>query len=471
MSFVCLWNPTWQTAADSAEDRSPKSEDRSPSVLRPELAAILLSCAPHVAVGERGVIWVDARGFSAPEQLTLAANALMLLGNRGITGTRAALADTPIAAELAARGGRGNGDSSEGPVSIVKPGTDRAFVALFPIGVLDVPPRLVPLLFGIGVATCGELAVLEREAIEVRLGSEGVALWRLARADDRRSEALFPPAQRELPHASLDWVEYALKDPMRLLFVINSLIENVCTALIENGSGAREITLEFAMTDRTVETQPLRSARPTANRRTWIRLARTALDRLAFVAAVTGVAVRATRVTGQEAKQGDLFDRGFGSAVATEDAIAKLVEDQGNVVVVPENSGHPLLDARTKWTAMEDGRSKMDGRRPRTEDRSPKSEKQTPHLLLQLSPSPQAITVETVPRRDHFVPSRYRDTAGWHEIVQAAGPDRVSGGQCDSIRTYAREYFRCVTNEGALVWLFRDAQEKGGGWYLHGWWD
>jgi protein ImuB len=387
----------------------------------------------------------------------------MLLGNRGVTGTHAAIAETPIAAELAARTGHGN--KEEGPISVVAPGTDRAFVALFPIGVLNVPPRLVPLLFGIGVATCGELAVLEREAIEVRLGSEGVALWRLARADDRRSEALFPPAQRELPHASLDWVEYALKDPMRLLFVINSLIENVCGALIENGSGAREITIEFSLTDKTTQLQPLSSARPTANRRTWIRLARTALDRIVLTEAVTGVAVRATRVTGQESKQGDLFDRGFGSAQATEDAVAKLVEDQGSVVVVPENSAHPLLDARTVW--------KSENREPKTANRklAVKEKSAAPHLMLQLSPSPQSITVETALRRDHFVPSRYRDAGGWHEIVQAAGPDRVSGGQGDSMRTYAREYFRCVTNDGALVWLFRDAQEKSGGWYLHGWWD
>jgi protein ImuB len=474
MSFVCLWNPGWQTVAEfknpaAAGELNPRAN------VRPELAAILLACAPHVAVGEHGVIWMDARGFSATEQTELATNALLLLGNRGVTGTHAAIATTPIAAELAACGGRGN--KEEGPVSIVMPGTDRAFVALFPIDVLDVPPRLVPLLFGIGVTNCGELAVLEREAIEVRLGSEGVALWRLARADDRRSEALFPPAQRELPHASLDWVEYALKDPMRLLFVINSLIESVCNALIENGSGAREITIEFSLTDKSTQLQPLSSARPTANRRTWIRLARTALDRIVLTEAVTGVAVRATRITGQESKQGDLFDRGFGSAQATEDAVAKLVEDQGNVVVVPENSAHPLLDARTTWMPHNSPSVVKEERRTArvsllTTSRTPTAQPAVvPHLLLQLSPSPQSITVETAPRRDHFVPSRYRDAGGWHEIVQAAGPDRLSGGQGDSLRTYAREYFRCVTNEGALVWLFRDAQEKSGGWYLHGWWD
>ena len=96
MSFVCLWNPAWQTGGDSHEDRGPKTEDRTrssdlgPSVLRPELAAVLLACAPHVAVGERGVLWVDARGFDAPAQVALAAGALVLLGNRGVTGTRAA---------------------------------------------------------------------------------------------------------------------------------------------------------------------------------------------------------------------------------------------------------------------------------------------------------------------------------------------------------------------------------------------
>jgi protein ImuB len=52
-------------------------------------------------------------------------------------------------------------------------------------------------------------------------------------------------------------------------------------------------------------------------------------------------------------------------------------------------------------------------------------------------------------------------------VVNAAGPDRVSGGQWDV--TYAREYFRAVTSEGTLVWLFREAGRDR--WYLHGWWD
>ena len=34
---------------------------------------------------------------------------------------------------------------------------------------------------------------------------------------------------------------------------------------------------------------------------------------------------------------------------------------------------------------------------------------------------------------------------------------------------YAREYFRGVTVEGQLVWLFRDGRQDR--WFLHGFWD
>src|SRR5690606_11793230 len=87
-------------------------------------------------------------------------------------------------------------------------------------------------------------------------------------------------------------------------------------------------------------------------------------------------------------------------------------------------------------------------------------------LTLQLLPTPKLIQVETERRRDHEAPARGHDGA-WKRIVDVAGPDRLSGGQWD--RSYAREYFRVVTEDGLLLWIFRDALQ--GRWYLHGWWD
>jgi protein ImuB len=489
--------------------------------VHPEIAATLLARAPRVATGGmngRGVIWADARGFSTPGKAELANELLAILARRGINSARAGIADTPVAAEIAAvhGGSEGVGTST---LTIVPSRTDRAFVGLFPLSVLEVEQRLEPLFFGIGVSTCGELAALQRESIEVRLGSTAVPLWKLARADDPR--LIFSPAPAEAPHASLDWVEYALRDPMRLLFVLNNLIERVCTTLAVNGEGARELTIEFALTNRSVHVEMIRASRPTANRRTWIRLARTRVEHIKLTAAVTGITVHASKVAAREAPQGDLFDRGLASSEATEEAVARLIEDQGEVVVAPQNSAPPQLDQRTTMAPRKPVEAvtsvyaaeltKRDVRGPTSILPAPAEESRqsvrltpvpaltivrevpatsyqppatsSPKLLLQLAPSPLSITVETTPRRDHLVPIRFRDDEGWHEIVNAAGPERVSGRTWDGDRAYAREYFRCVTKEGVLVWLYRDANEKkkaarmraarpsAGRWFLHGWWD
>jgi protein ImuB len=389
--------------------------------------------------------------------------------NRGVGDARAAVASTPVAAELAVL----HGAVGEGGVVVVAPGTDCAYTALFPVAALDPPPRLTPLLAALGITTCGELAALSAESVEVRLGADGLALWRLARADDPR--LIFSPAPRDVPHASLDWTDYALKDPARLLFSINALLTRVCGELIADGRGAHELALTFSLTSRGTHVELLRASRPTANQRTWVRLARTVLERLRLHEAVTGVALHASRLAAREAPQGDLFDRGFTTTGAAEDAVARIIEDQGEqAVVTPENSVHPLLDVRTTWAPRV---ASLDARVPALPVRSvPPGVSEAPPayaagiaLTLQLAPVPRAITVATAPRRDHFVPVRYRDGRDWHEIVQAAGPDRVSGGTWDPKSLHAREYFRCVTRGGVLVWLFRDAQ--AGAWYLHGWWD
>ena len=88
---------------------------------------------------------------------------------------------------------------------------------------------------------------------------------------------------------------------------------------------------------------------------------------------------------------------------------------------------------------------------------------------LQLLPTPKVVTVDTAPRRDHDVPTRYLDGNEWHDLVEVAGPDRVSGGQWNA--GYAREYFRCVREDGMMVWLFRGAKQQTSDWFLHGWWD
>jgi hypothetical protein len=438
MSYVCLWSPSWPTGADFPAD----------------LVASLLQHAPRVAIGERGLLWGDARGLNGTK---LAESMLVVAQDYGFDDCHAGVALTPVAAEVAAT-------QSEASLVSVRPGTDATFIAPYKLHVLSPSDHIAALLNGLGIETCGALGSLDAESIEVRLGIEGVRLWQRARAEDERW--LFRIPVRALPSASIEWVEYGLKDPERLQFVINSLAGTVCTALVSRGERAREMGLVFSLGNRTQRTHVIRSSRPSAEQKRWMRLVREALDTITLPDAVMGVTLRVESVVGSNGAQGDLFDRGFASAPAVEEAMINLTDDQGDVIVEPVNTEHPLIEARTTWRRRDERRAASDERK---KAHRPSPVARRPSLTLQLLPSPKVVTVDTTKRRDHDVPTRYMDGNEWRDIVEAAGPDKISGGEWNT--DYSREYFRCVREDGMMVWLFRGAQQQTSDWFLHGWWD
>jgi len=447
MTFVCLWTPAAAPYPPAiGTDITPEND------LLQRLVPSLLGVAPRVMLGANGIVWADARGMSAE---SLARDLLDVFHEKDVKKVRAATSITPISAEVAARHGHGK----NGLVTIV-PGSEREYLAPFPIGVLGPSLFLSTLLDGIGIESCGDMAKLDLESVEVRFGGEGARLWRLSRADDSRR--IFASMPRALPAASLDWVEYTLKDPERLVFIINALVGNITTDLKSRGQCAREMTMIFSLANRETFEHLVRPARSTASHKAWMRLIRTHLERITLPDGVVGITIRVESVTGEVERQGDIFDRGFATTNAAEETIAQLLDDQGAVVVTPRNTQHPLIDRRTEWISQEPAQASA---RIQLRERVVKATA-VPRLTLQLFPEPRRIAVQTRRRRDHELPVQFRDKH-WQQIVSAAGPDRVSGGRWTE--PYAREYFRCVTDDGMMVWLYRDARTDE--WYIHGWWD
>lgn len=406
----------------------------------------VLKVAPRVTIdAARRQIWADGKSLQLRK---VCQDIRTQLEHYGISNTSIGLSTIPIAAEIASRGT---------DITIIPAGEERKFLARHPISALSPSPPLVNLFDGVGIETCGDLAILEQESVEVRFGAEGVHLWRLARADDNR--LIFAAMPRSLPQASMDWVDYTLSDPERLVFVINGLVDNISTSLESQGLCAREMTLVFSLANRTAYEHLVRPSRSTASRKAWMRLIRTHLDRIELPDSVTGIAMRVEAVTGEVERQGDIFDRGFATARSTEETVAQLLDDQGAVIVTPSNSKHPLLEKRTRWQVQEPAHA--------ARAHMVKESRSDPQLTLQLFPEPRRITVRTVRRRDHDLPVKYRDTNDWVVLETAAGPDRVSGEQWE--KPFAREYFRCVTEDGTLVWIYREA--RSGEWFLQGWWD
>jgi protein ImuB len=173
------------------------------------IVTVVESFAPRVEVVRPGLCVVASRGparyFGGEDALrervadavddtieTMRTHALHI-DDRCRTG----IADGPFAASLAAGRGR-----------VVDPGTSPAFLASFPVDVLD-RPDLVDLLRRLGIRTLGDLAALPRHRVVARFGVDGEIAHRLACADDERllepraippdltvTRELDPPAQR-----------------------------------------------------------------------------------------------------------------------------------------------------------------------------------------------------------------------------------------------------------------------------------
>jgi hypothetical protein len=372
------------------------------------------------------------------------------LNGRGTGEVRIGVGPVPIVAEGAARFG-------EAGVHVVGPRGARSSLSGRPLELVVSDERLLALLEGAGIGTCGELAGFSAESIEVRFGADGLRAWKLARADDPR--ILFRPVAAERPHASVDFTDYTVGEATRLVFTLNALVDQVCGILRERAQRARSITLTFALSGGGSARQVLRTARPTADRVLWMRRFRTVLERTELSDTISGVSLEVDSTAPVTALQGDLFDRGFATASFVEEAVTRLADLYRGLFVRKTSLPHPLAERRTRWVELTPEEIATTA--------GVRESGPSPALELHLLPEPRPIRIRTRRRRDHVLPIRYRDAGAWHELT-AAGPDRISGGH-EEASPYAREYFRCVSAAGSLLWIYRDAVEDR--WYLHGEWE
>lgn len=483
MSILCLWSPDWPTDEGSVA----------------EIVPLLLEEAPRVVVEARGLVWVDVRGLPGER---VAERLLGRLKERGMEEVRGGLSAVPIVAEGAARSG-------DQPLRVVRAGEEREFLADLPISLVTDDEALLTLLEGAGVCRCGDLGALTAESVEVRFGAEGVRAWRLARGDDRR--VLFSPIPPEQLAASVDFVDYTIRDATRLVFTLNALLDQVCGGLRKRARRARAITLAFTLADGSRVEEVLRTARPTSDRALWMRRVRAALERVRLPQPIAGVALEVGATEPVSSLQGDLFDRGFATASFVEEAVTRLMDMYRGIFVRQVSEPDPLAERRARWVELlpeeiasgpggvgdvspgSGGSSRSSSRRRKRErereggggvTRTPAIPRDPiiahaggsdvaagvsegpPVLELQLLSEPKPIRVRARTRRDHVVPVRYLDGREWRSLT-AAGPDRISGGH-EEATPYAREYYRCVSDTGALLWIYRDAIADR--WFLHGWW-
>ena len=429
-----------------------------------EVTTALLAASPRVAwngthgrtdarTHGEGVWWVDAAGLG--NETKLADRLLAIVSGLGFGPPRAGIASSAIAAYAATYGGRTDartrGRTGVRP-RIVPPGGDAAYLAPFPVTLLDLDDELAETLCGLGLTTLGQLAALEADEVDARFGPEGLAAHRRARGLDARG----PSTPRD---DAIPVVEVELGGPVAtaepLLFVLRGALTTLGDALRTKGLAARELGLALQLDDGSTAERAVRPARPTSHADVLFDHCRAALENWQLPEPATGLLLRAALTVPAAGEQGDLLAPRWADPAALAAAFDRIRGSEGSdAVAVPEARDAHLPADQGSWThGGTDARTHGDTK-PSTADLQ---------TALRLLGAPVPVHVRL--GRDGLAAFKHDDR--WHDITGWSGPERLAPRWWLGAGA-ARDYYAARTADGALWLLFRAAQ---GQWFLEGWLD
>ena len=420
------------------------------------LGEALRQASPHVRAAdeESGVFWLDARGMRwLGGEFALAQRVVALAGEAGFPGARVGLADTQLAARLAA--GRA---TAAAPILQLPEGGDAEFVRTLELGELPLDPALASTLQSLGLRRVWELAELPPRALHARFGAAATAaLAQLSVEDYRRPDAAPPP----VPPEAVLVLEQPVADTGALVFGLRGLAETLGAALAREGWAATVLALSLRLDDHREVVERLVPARPTHHPEAIFERVRDRLERgavEALSAPVVEVRLQALEVQPASAQQVHLGVERW-DAGALERALERFRGRFGQAVVFEAEAREAVnVECAGCWRPVAEVPLKP-----------PLS---VPSLLPRAAPSPvrrRLPTPEVVAARvgadGHPLAIHWR---GRWQTLDARGPERLSGGWW-STDAFAYEDYRGVLGDGAVLWVRRDARDAV--WRVLGWFD
>jgi protein ImuB len=224
---LVLWCPDWPLNPDGARAFE-------------QVVSLVEELCPRVEVLHPGACAIGARGparYFGGEQ-ALAGKIIETVTGGGFACS-AGVADGLFAARLAARA------AAPGTATLVPPGQAPAFLAPYPVSVLD-SEELTELLPRLGIVTLGEFARLPVGQAVNRFGTPGGAAHRLARGLDPRPLAVRPPAADLAVSVDFD-PPTELAEPV--VFAAKALAEQMHDGLAARGLACVRVQVQVISAD------------------------------------------------------------------------------------------------------------------------------------------------------------------------------------------------------------------------------
>lgn len=429
---------------DAALSVSPRAELAPPATaLRAGEAAVFLDASGIEAC------FGSERGLAAA--LSARARRLGLPAIVAVAGSRAV---ARIAARRHLRGWLERPAAEAGPVEVVPPGGDAAFLAPLPLELLDPPDALADACTRFGVRRVGDLLRLPRRALLARLGADAARLLAVALGAGQEPPPPVPPETRLEESAELEAPVDRL-EPLR--FVLHGLLSRLAARLECRGLGCAELELGLRLAGGGRAVRRVGVAAPTVDVRVLLRLTALALEAHPPEAEIEGATVAAEG----RPLRGDQLD--FFRPAGPPPALLQRTLAELEALCGPGRVGAPVVVDTHRPGAF--ALAPFASAQAQRADRADGARLATPDRVHE-PPPPYAHHV-TVRALRPPVPARV-DARGGHpralesavargRVLQCAGPWRTSGGWWSDEERYAFEHYDVVTSDGTAARLRYDA--------------
>lgn len=436
----------------SLRKRSVDSEDVA--------QAALLECAgafsPRVESTFPGTVILDLAGteklFGSAEGA--ACKIIVSARERGFQ-LRIAIAANPDTAMYAARGFTG--------ITVIPAGDEAKMLAPLRVGILPATPELLEVLEGWGIRTFQSLAALPPVALVERLGSEGLALQKIAQGRGDRTLLPVEPVSDFME-------EHEFDDPVETLeslaFILNRLLQQVCARLVERSLATNELRLTLDLEILQVEDgkkgeqykHDWKLPVPTQDRNMLFTLLRLDLEKNTFSAPIKKLTIEAVPVKPRMA-QGHLFTPPSPEAEKLEITLARIrgVVGAADVEDISCVGSPKILDTH------QPGSFAMQAFSSATEIRS--SSAVIPTIALRVFRPALETSVDLAGGTPHFV----RLWKKYRRVLAASGPWRSSGNWWNETTAWAREEWDVALktfNGVAYYRIYLDGTRKQ--WFVEG---
>jgi protein ImuB len=364
-----------------------------------------------------------------------------------------AIASNPDTAILLARHFAG--------VTLVTPGEEKFKIASIPIAALfshDIPvdAKLLETLHQWGLKNCEDLAALPEIGVSERLGPPGVYLRKLACGTLERPLRTSAPLTNYEENMEL---EYPLDTLEPLLFLLASVLNDLCRRLRSQSMAARTLKAQFELEQHAPYQCELEFPVPLEESQTLLKLLQLHLERHPPEAAVVAFTLRVEPAEPKRV-QGGIFLPPTPPADKLQITLARI-----KALVGKENVGTPRLLNTHRPDAFE----MSSWSTPTTQSLQQNVKQQSqPQQMLRLA---MRLFRPALHARVRVIASAPKDVVApgvKGKVIQCAGPWKTSGEWWAST-AWTREEWDVALDDGALYRIYQRMQTHE--WYVHGVYD